>query len=173
MLTFTAIDTSTRPGRTATDAETRLATKAGRDAATAGESRAPGINATVLSLIGDAPVGEPRTTAIMLAFQSGYDEAATDTHGNTRASQFALATQAIAEADFAIADAMADGADGYDPEAMRRANDEVEAARVYRDAITLADLDGLADATPTTYADLAREAAGRAEDAAREALDGN
>ena len=45
----------------------------GRRAYHAGESAAPALNAQVMEAIGDRPVGDPHTRALMSAFTFGYE----------------------------------------------------------------------------------------------------
>jgi hypothetical protein len=106
------------------------------------------------------------TTALNLAADCG-----TDAHGNTRASQDTRAHRACRVANDQIARAYYEGADRTAPEDMAQARASLDTARAYRDLIATADLDGREDATPTTWADLAEEAAGRAYDAATDAID--
>ncbi|MET3803979.1 hypothetical protein ABIB25_000965 [Nakamurella sp. UYEF19] len=39
-----------------------------------GRTRAAALNPAVMAMIGDAPVGDPRTTRLMKAFSSGYND---------------------------------------------------------------------------------------------------
>lgn len=57
----------------ATERELTAARRAGVAACRADAPRAPGLDLTVLELIGkDRPVGEPRTLQLMAAFDQGY-----------------------------------------------------------------------------------------------------
>jgi hypothetical protein len=57
-----------------TDAET--AHELGRAAYDTLPTRAPAANADLMALIGDGPVGDPRTVALMQAYSAGWDAAA-------------------------------------------------------------------------------------------------
>lgn len=46
---------------------------AGRRAYLNNEPAAPALNAEVMAAVGDGPVGEPRTVAVMRAFTRGYE----------------------------------------------------------------------------------------------------
>ncbi len=39
-----------------------------------GRTRAAALNPAVIAMIGDAPVGDPRTTRLMRAFSNGYTD---------------------------------------------------------------------------------------------------
>lgn len=82
-----------------------------------------------------------------------------DVHGNTRASQQLRASVAVSAAQICYESAAeVEWADLNDaPDLLRQAREELTTASEYLAAIGDADMTGNADASPTTYADLAVE----------------